>query len=172
LLSENPHWRDLCKKEITSVLGDRMQALEDLGKLPLLKRVIDEALRLYPPAWIVGRKALEEDEVLGYKVKKGYNVIISTYLIHRHPDFWEQPDQFDPDRFLPEKIMDRHKYAYFPFGGGPRMCIGNNFALMEMTLILAMVLQKFTPQAGQEHFEWESLVTLRPKGEVPFTLNN
>jgi cytochrome P450 len=171
LLSQNPAWMDKCKEEIQHVLSNRLPALEDLQKLPLLKRVIDEALRMYPPAWIVGRKALEDDEVLGFKIKKGYNIIISTYVIHRHPDFWDAPDTFDPDRFLPEKTAGRHKYAYFPFGGGPRMCIGNNFALMEMTLILAMMLQRYTPVAGKEHFEWESLVTLRPKGEVPFTLS-
>lgn len=172
LLSQNPNWMDQCKQEIAQVIGDRLPALEDMAKLPILKRVIDEALRMYPPAWIVGRKALADDEVLGYKIKKGYNVIISVYVIHRHPDFWENPDQFDPDRFLPERSANRHKYAYFPFGGGPRMCIGNNFALMEMTLILAMILQRYTPKAGQEHFDWESLVTLRPKGEVPFYIHN
>lgn len=172
LLSENPGWTEACKKEVDAVIGNRLPVLEDMQKLPLLKRVIDEALRMYPPAWIVGRKALEDDEVIGFKIKKGYNVIISTYVIHRHPEFWEQPDKFDPDRFLPERSNNRHKYAYFPFGGGPRMCIGNNFALMEMTLILVMLLQRYNLKAGKDHFEWESLVTLRPKGEVPFIIQN
>ncbi len=161
-----------CKQEVKEVIGNRLPNLEDMMKLPVLKRVIDEALRLYPPAWIVGRKALEDDELLGYQVKKGYNVIICVYQIHRHPDFWDNPNEFDPDRFLPERSMNRHKYAYFPFGGGPRMCIGNNFALMEMNIILAMMLQRYTPVASKETFEWESLVTLRPKGEVPFKLND
>jgi cytochrome P450 len=172
LLSQNPEWMKKCKQEVNEVLGNRFPNLEDMMKLPILKRVIDEALRLYPPAWIVGRKALEDDELLGYHVKKGYNVIICVYQIHRHPDFWEKPNEFDPDRFLPERSVNRHKYAYFPFGGGPRMCIGNNFALMEMNIILAMMLQRYTPAAAKETFEWESLVTLRPKGEVPFTLND
>ena len=132
--------------------------------------MIDEALRLYPPAWIVGRKALEDDVVHGYQVPKGFNVIVCTYLIHRHPDFWDAPESFDPDRHLPERVGDRHKYAYFPFGGGPRMCIGNSFALMEMTLLLAVILQKFTPKSAQENYEMDPMVTLRPKGKVPFTI--
>jgi cytochrome P450 len=170
LLSKHPEWMQKCKQEIDSVLGNRLPELEDMMQMPTLKRVIEEAMRLYPPAWIVGRKALEKDQLLGYEIKKGTNVIVCVYKIHRHPDFWENPDDFDPDRFLPERSANRHKYAYFPFGGGPRMCIGNNFAIMEMTLILSMMLQRYTPIATQNHYEWESLVTLRPKGEVSFRL--
>lgn len=170
LLSKNPIWMQKCKQEINEAIGNQPPNLEDMMKLPTLKRVIEEAMRLYPPAWIVGRKALEDDEIMGYQIKKGYNVIVCVYQIHRHPQFWENPDAFDPDRFLPERSANRHKYAYFPFGGGPRMCIGNNFALMEMTIILSMMLQRYTPKAAQDDFEWESLVTLRPKGDVPFLL--
>jgi len=170
LLSKHPEWMQKCKQEIDIVIGDRLPQLEVMMQVPTLKRVIEEAMRLYPPAWIVGRKALEDDQLLGYEIKKGTNVFICVYQIHRHPDFWENPNDFDPDRFLPERSANRHKYAYFPFGGGPRMCIGNNFAIMEMTLILTMMLQRYTPIADKDHFEWESLVTLRPKGEVPFRL--
>jgi cytochrome P450 len=169
LLSQHPDQMARAKAEVQEALGDRLPNLEDLAKMPYLRRVIDEALRLYPPAWIVGRKALEDDTVFGFAVPKGHNVIVSTYLIHRHPDFWENPDGFDPDRFLPERANpDQHKYAYFPFGGGPRMCIGNSFALMEMAILLAMILQRFTPRAGKESWELNPMVTLRPKGAVPF----
>jgi cytochrome P450 len=169
LLSQNPEAMARAKKEATDVLGQGRMQMEDLGKLPYLRRVIDEGLRLYPPAWIVGRKALEDDVIHGFAVPKGYNVIVSTYLIHRHPDFWENPDKFDPDRFLPERVNpEQHKYAYFPFGGGPRMCIGNSFALMEMTILLALILQKFDPRAGKQTWEMNPMVTLRIKGDVPF----
>jgi cytochrome P450 len=169
LLSQNPEAMARAKQEATEVLGQGRMQMEDLGKLPYLRRVIDEGLRLYPPAWIVGRKALEDDVIHGFAVPKGYNVIVSTYLIHRHPDFWENPEAFDPDRFLPERANpEQHKYAYFPFGGGPRMCIGNSFALMEMTILLALILQKFDPRAGKETWEMNPMVTLRIKGDVPF----
>lgn len=169
LLSQHPGEMARATAEVREVLGDRLPGLEDLGRLPFLRRVIDEALRLYPPAWIIGRKALQDDVVNGFAVPKDFNLIMCTYAIQRHPDFWENPDAFDPDRFLPERIPgDRHKYAYFPFGGGPRMCIGNGFALMEMQLLLAMILQRFTPVACQDSWELDPMVTLRPKGAVPF----
>jgi cytochrome P450 len=169
LLSQHPDAMARARTEVLELLGDRLPELDDLPQMPYLRRVIDEALRLYPPAWIVGRKALEEDTVLGMTVPKGHNIIVCTYLIHRHPDYWENPDAFDPDRFLPERVNpQQHKYAYFPFGGGPRMCIGNSFAYMEMAILLAMILQRFTPRAAQAAWELNPMVTLRPKGAVPF----
>lgn len=170
LLHQHPAEMARARAEVQAVLGVGTPTLEDLNKMPFLRRVIDEALRLYPPAWIVGRKALADDTVHGFHVPKGHNIIVCTYLIHRHPVFWERADAFDPDRFLPERMGDRHKYAYFPFGGGPRMCIGNGFAVMEMTLLLALILQKFEPVAGKQDWELDPMVTLRVRGAVPFTV--
>lgn len=168
LLSQNPEIRSKAQQEIREVIGEREITLEDIPKLAYIRRILDESLRLYPPAWVVGRKTLSDTDVAGFLVEKDVNIIISTYLIHRHPACWENPEAFDPDRFLPERSQDRHKYAYFPFGGGPRLCIGNNFALMEMTMLLAVILQSFTPEAQQAEWEPEPLVTLRPKGAVRF----
>src|SRR5213078_5168917 len=103
----------------------------------------EEALRLYPPAPILSRKAIADDELQGYPIAANSMIMISPYAVHRHPALWEEPERFDPERFTPERAATRPAYAYFPFGGGPRLCIGNNFALMEAHLILATVAQRY-----------------------------
>ena len=121
-------------------------------------------MRLYPPAWIVERQALADDVVGGFRVPKGSVVGVSTFVMHRHPRWWSNPEGFDPDRFAPEAARGRPKHAYLPFGGGPRTCIGNQFALQELVIMTAVFLKKFRvlPVAGFP-VEPDALITLRPK---------
>ena len=125
---------------------------------------IDETLRLYPPVWITNRTSLQDDEICGYRVNSGEVVGVSPYVTHRLPEWWSNPEQFDPRRFSPEETAGRPRFAYFPFGGGPRQCIGNNFALLEAQIILAILIPRFhlQPLAGRP-VEIEPTVTLRPK---------
>jgi cytochrome P450 len=164
LLSQNPEIEKKYLDEIDTVLGGKTPSFDDLKNLPYLTQIIHEVLRLYPPAWILGRTALDDDVINGYPVKKGNNVMISPYQIHRSKFYWENPDDFIPERFTPEKMKELHKFVYFPFGGGPRFCIGNNFALIEMQLIFAMIGQKYKLllQPGFK-VELDPLITLRPK---------
>ena len=133
-------------------------------QLQYTRQVIDEVMRLYPPAWTVGRENLEDDEPDGWRIPKGSFVLIPIYIFHHNPKFWPDPERFDPDRFSPEASKNRPKFHYFPFGAGPRMCIGNQFALMEMQLILAMLAQRFTFEVDQSHpIQKQPLITLRSK---------
>ena len=127
--------------------------------------VIQESLRLRPPVWWFAREAVHNDTIMGLDIPAGAVVIISQHLMHRHPDFWEHPDRFDPERFLPEHSQDRHKFAYFPFGAGPRTCIGSHMAMTEMTIVLEEILSRFTLELTDgKPPEPEAFVTLRPKG--------
>ncbi len=172
LLSQHPGVLSKFYEEIDSVLGKRTPSFDDLKNLPYLNQIIHEVLRLYPPAWILGRTALADDEIAGVKVSKGNNMIISPYQIHRSKKYWENPDDFVPERFTPEKMKDLHKFVYFPFGGGPRFCIGNNFALIEMQLIFAMIGQRFRFQLEPGFkVEADPLITLRPKYGMKMNLS-
>jgi len=134
--------------------------------------VLEESMRLYPPAWAFARSAIDEDEIGGHTISKGAYVLVFPATTHRHPDFWEQPDVFDPERFSPERSAGRHRFAYFPFGGGPRVCIGNQFALTEAQLILATILPRyqFRLLPGVEMVP-EPLITLRPRGKLLMTIS-
>jgi cytochrome P450 len=133
--------------------------------------VIDETMRLYPPAWITNRQSIGEDEVCGYRIPKDSIISLSPYVTHRLPEFWENPEGFDPDRFTPERVKERPAFAYFPFGGGPRMCIGKGFALTEAPLVMATIVQrcKLSLLAGHA-VRKEPLITLRPAGGLPMTV--
>lgn len=135
------------RAEYATVLGGRNPSPDDLGQLPYNRMVIDETLRLYPPTWILSRVLVETDTLGDYELPAGTVVALSPYVTHRHPDFWPNAESFDPERFRPTAIERRHKFAYLPFITGPRQCIGNNFALMEMQLILPMILQRFRVSA-------------------------
>ena len=113
------------------------------GELPYLDMVVDEVLRLYPPAWGISRQALGDDTLGGFPIRRGWLALVVPYVLHRLPAFWKNPDTFDPDRFLPERSADRPKFVYLPFGAGPRQCIGNHFALMEAQLILVTLAQRY-----------------------------
>lgn len=157
--------------ELDSVLGRRTATLEDAPALTYTRQVIDEGLRLYPPAWLIGRQALRDDRVGGAFIPAGSDVAVSPLVTQRHPEFWSNPEGFDPARFNPEYSKQRHRFAYFPFGGGPRVCIGNNFALLELTLTLATVLQRFELHLASGYpVEPHAGITLRPKNGVFMTL--
>ena len=135
-----------------------------MPNLPYTRMVIDETLRLYPPAWITNRRAIEADTVCGYRIPADATVSISPYVTHRDPALWENPEGFDPERFSPERSAGRPHYAYFPFGGGPRQCIGKGFALMEATLVLALLTQRYELHlVPGRRVETEALATLRPR---------
>ncbi len=157
--------------ELDEVLGGRTPRVEDLPDLPYTRMVIDEALRLYPPAWFTGRQAKDEDEIRGYCIPAGTPIALSQYVTHRHPAFWERPEAFEPERFTPERSAGRPHFAYFPFGGGPRQCIGNNFALMEARLVLATIARRYRLRLvpGQRIVP-EPLVTLRPHNGIRMRL--
>ena len=142
-LAQHPPVEHRLREELASVLGGRTPELADLPKLSYTRMVIDEVLRLYPPAWMFARRALADDELGGYHLPAGAMVAISPYVTHRNPDFWESPEHFDPERFEEARQAGRPRFAYHPFSGGPRVCIGNSFALMEAQLILAMLYQGF-----------------------------
>ncbi len=164
LLSKHHDVYEKIKEEANRVFGDRAPTLEDIQKLAYTRKVVDEILRLYPPAWVIERTAMDADQVGGYDVPKGTNVSICIFNIHRNPDFWENPEKFDPDRFDEERSTNRPKYAYLPFGGGPRVCIGNIFALTEAALVLAMTAKNTKFELEPNHpVVMEPLVTLRPK---------
>lgn len=171
LLSQHPKVEQKFQEELSMVLKGRVPTTRDLARLPYTRMILDETLRLYPPAPGIIRRALEDDEIAGYHIPKGSEIAMYQYVTHRHPDLWEQPEQFDPERFLPERAAGRPRFAYFPFGGGPRLCIGNTFALTEAQLILATVAQTYTVRVVPEkRVAPEALVTLRPQNGMMVTL--
>ncbi len=171
MLSQHPEIREKVELEVAEVLGKRTPTPADFPKLEYTLKVFKETMRLYPPVPVLPRK-VEADDILGhYKIKGGNSIFFSPYLLHRHPDFWENPDVFDPHRFDKEAQRKRHTFAYLPFGGGPRICLGNNFALMEAVFITAMVTQRFKLDLPP-NTTVEPLVSLttRPKNGVPVLL--
>jgi cytochrome P450 len=172
LLGRSPDVQEALADEARGRLGGRTPDVDDLPHLPLARAVFDEALRLYPPAPGVVREALHEDEVCGHRLPARAIVVPYAYVTHRDPAFWEEPEKFKPERFLPGAGAGRPKFAYFPFGGGPRVCIGNAFALTEGPLILAALAQRFRlePVPGAEVVP-DTTFTLRPKTGVMMTLH-
>ncbi|MCB9192828.1 MAG: cytochrome P450 [Flavobacteriales bacterium] len=170
-LDENPEVEQKLIEEESRVLNGRQPNLEDLHSLEYTRMVIDETLRLYPPAWIIGRHATEEDQLGNYRIPKDSNCLIPVYYIHRDPKLWDRPEEFRPERFSKENSKGRHKFVYFPFGGGPRLCIGNNFALMEMQIIVPMVVRaiKLRKSKGFQ-FKKEPLITMRPAPHMKMVL--
>jgi cytochrome P450 len=137
----------------------------DLAQLPYSEQVVKEAMRLYPPAGGVTRQPLHDIELGGYPIRQGSTIAISTYVMHRDPKLYPDPERFDPDRFSPENEAKLPRYAYLPFGGGPRVCIGNSFAMMEVRLVLLTILQQVALSvAPGQTVRAEQLFTLRPKG--------
>jgi cytochrome P450 len=143
LLARHPEAASAVRGEAAEVLGDRAPGFDDLARLPYTTMVIQEAMRLYPPVWGLPRKALAADEIDGYRIPAGADVMICPYTLHRHPGFWPNPDQFAPERFAPSAPPPAHRYAYIPFGAGPRVCVGSHLGMMEAVLVAAMVAQRF-----------------------------
>jgi cytochrome P450 len=164
LLALNHDARERMLAEVDAVLGDRRPAVTDLASLPWTVACFEEAMRLFPPAWIIPRKAIEEDELGDHRIPKGATVLIPVHAIHHDERWWPEPEVYDPSRFLPEHAKDHHRSAYLPFGGGRRICIGSSFALMEATLITAIMSQRFTYELVAGHpVEPEATLTLRPR---------
>lgn len=164
LLSQNPDVEAKLHAEVDAVLAGRSPQLDDLKQLKYTEQVIKEGMRLYPPAWSVGRQAMEPVTLGGYELPAGGSAIIPTYVVHRDPRWWDDPEAFKPERFSPENEANINKRAYLPFGGGPRICIGNSFAMMEAVLILASIVQRYQLRLKPGHVvEPEPLVTMRPK---------
>ena len=133
--------------------------------------ILQESLRVYPPVWVIPRDAIGDDEIGGYRIAAGSTILLSPYLTHRHPDCWENPEAFDPERFLPARSTDRVRHAYFPFGGGPRLCMGVDMAMTEMLLILVMVVQRFRVHLVSGHREEpECILDMVPRHRVRGTL--
>ncbi len=169
LLSEQPDLQAAVSSEARSALAHGLADLDD--RLPLLRRVLDESLRLYPPAPRFDRQAVAADRIGGHEVRPGDFVSIWPWLIHRHRKLWDDPDVFDPNRFSPENKTGRHRFQYIPFGGGPRVCVGARFATAEALTVLACWLSRwsFSPVPGRE-VRVSGMVTLRPAGGLPLRL--
>jgi cytochrome P450 len=172
LLSKHPEIARKLRAEAVEVLGGRVPTFADVPRLKYTLMVLEESMRLFPPAWIIAREAAADDTIDGFKIPAKAIVVLVPYVTHRDPKLWENPEGFDPERFSPERAASRAKYTYFPFGGGPRQCIGSNFALMEAQLILAMIAQRFRLDlVPGPVVEPEPLITLRPKGGIMMTLH-
>ncbi len=171
LLARHPSVAESLQAEVATALGGRTPTVEDLPRLRYARMVVEEAMRLYPPVWGFFRQALGPDTLGEHAVPKGAVLFISPYVTHRHPHLWEDPERFDPERFAPDRVRDRPRFAYLPFSGGPRLCIGNEFALMEAQLAVAMTMQRYRLRLvpGTE-VEAESRVTLRPRGGMAMTV--
>ncbi len=165
LLDQHPDVEARLRAEIASVVGDRLPTGEDVAQLSYTRQVVQETMRLYPPAWIFPRYTAQGAEVGGRRIAPGASMLVSSWLTHRDPQHWDRPDTFDPDRFSPERTGARHRLAYVPFGAGGRMCIGSHFAMMEGILATVMLLQRFRGSVlpGQR-VSAAAASTLKPKG--------
>jgi cytochrome P450 len=170
-LASNPHVTERLHEELDRVLGGRTPTPELLRQLPYTLQVVKESLRLYPAAPFYVRDALAADTIGGFDVPAGAAVMLSPYYTHRHPQFWDDPEGFDPDRWTREREAARHGHAYHPFAAGQRICIGNNFSLLESHLLLAMLAQRFTPRlrAGFEP-RWVMQGTLGIANGLPMVI--
>ncbi len=165
LLSQNPEAEAKMIAEIDAKLdaGVELNFQNVLG-FQYVRQVIDESMRLFPPAWVVGRRNTEDGEIGGYTIKKRTNVLMPIMYFHRSEKYWDEPLKFKPERFAPELKNNIDRYVYFPFGGGPRLCIGNNFAIMEMQIILILIYRKYKFRLQEDFMvEPEPLITLRPR---------
>ena len=164
LISQHPEVEQRLIEESQRVFNGKTPVFEDLSQLVYTRQVLEESMRLYPPGWLLTRRALDEDDIGGFYVAPGTDVFVPPFLIHRHPDFWENPEQFNPERFTPEQKAKRPQGAYLAFSIGPRNCIGEAMAMYEMLIHISVLIQNvhlnFAP--GQS-IELEALVNLRPK---------
>ncbi|GIH67819.1 cytochrome P450 [Sphaerimonospora thailandensis] len=172
LLDRHPDVRERLHVEAVEVLGDRLPTHEDLPRLRYTAMVIEEAMRLYPPVWMLPRRALRDDEVGGYHVPAGSDVLISPYTLHRHPAFWDEPDRFAPERFDPDAPAGRPRYAYIPFGAGPRFCVGSHLGMMEAAFVTAMVARDLRLSGMPGHLPVpEAMLSLRVLGGLPMSVH-
>lgn len=171
LLAQDPASQERLHAEAAAHLQGRSPTVEDVPHLPFATAVFEESMRLYPPAWGVPREAIDDDEINGYRIRKKLIITISQWTTHRHPAYWTEPDAFRPERFLAENVQERPKFAYYPFGAGPRACIGNHFAMLEGTLILSALAQRYHMTLDTSHAVIpDATFALRPKNGVRVVL--
>ncbi len=168
LLSRHPEAAGRLRAEAVAVLGDRSPGFADLVSLPYTTMVIQETMRIYPPVWALPRRSLASDEIGGYPVPAGADVMISPYTLHRHRGFWAEPEKFRPERFAADAPPIAHRHAYIPFGAGPRACVGSHLGMLEATLVAAMVARRFRFEfAGPADPVPEAMLSLRVRGGLP-----
>jgi cytochrome P450 len=173
LVDQHPRVWERLHAEAVEVLGDRLPTYDDLPRLKYTTQVLQEVMRLYPPVWLLPRLAREEDEIGGYRVPAGADVVICPYTLHRHPEFWTDPNRFDPDRFEPGRSTGRPRYAYIPFGAGPRVCVGSSLGLLEATIVTATVMRELRLATAPGHeVRAEPMLTLRVRGGLPMTVRS
>jgi cytochrome P450 len=173
LLSRHPGAWERVRAEVESVLGDRTPTAADLPRLAFTRRVFDEALRHYPPVYAVARDAARADTIGGFDIPARSTVILSPYVTHRHPEFWPDPEAFDPDRFTPERSEGRPRFAWYPFLGGPHQCIGQEFALSEALVAITAVARSFRLTLSSDAVvEPEPVLTIRPKGGMYISIES
>ncbi|NJM73880.1 MAG: cytochrome P450 [Scytonema sp. RU_4_4] len=171
LLSQNPSAESKLHEELATVLGGRTPTAEDLPNLKYTRMVLEETMRLYPVVWINSRSNIADDEIGGYHIPAGSLLILSPYVTHHLPAYWENPNDYEPERFSQEHSIGRPRHAYFPFGGGPRQCMGDVFAMVELQLLFAMAAQQFRLRlVPNQQIEIDSRLTLRPRHGVLMTL--
>ncbi|MFE1101906.1 cytochrome P450 [Nocardiopsis alba] len=171
LVDRNPGTAERLHEEAVRVLGDRPPTYEDLHELTYTTMVVQETMRLYPPVWILPRRSLADDEVGGYHVPAGSDVLICPYTLHRRPDSWEDPERFDPERFDPAHRDGRHRYSYIPFGAGPRVCVGSNLGMLEAVFVMASVSRELRLTLAPGHrVVPEPMLSLRVKDGLPMTV--
>ncbi|WP_184813431.1 cytochrome P450 [Actinophytocola algeriensis] len=172
-VGRHPEVRERLHEEAVAVYGDRRPVYEDLTKLRYTHMVLQEAMRLHPPVWILPRRALEADEVGGYHVPAGAEVLICPYTLHRHPRYWAEPERFDPERFDPDIKSDRPRYAHIPFGAGPRFCVGNHLGMMEATFIISTLMRELKLGAVPGfRVKPEPMMSLRLGGGLPMIVQD
>ena len=173
LLAIHKNYQLKIREEIQQVCNSKQPDYQNYHQLKFTKAAIQEALRLYPPAWIIGRKSIKEDALGEYYLPSDMNVVFLPYFMHRSSQWWEQPDEFYPERFLSENNAMKHKFSYIPFGSGPRLCIGMQFAIMEMTLLIADLVKEFEWNLIENHPKIypAPLVTLKPQPFIKIALN-
>jgi cytochrome P450 len=173
LLSREPAAERKLHDELDRVLGSRLPAISDLPLLVYCENVMKETMRLYPPAWSVARTAIEDFELEGYRIPGGSNVVMSQWIMHRDARYFPDPERFDPDRWETAACRNLPKFAYFPFGGGPRQCIGSSFAMTEAVLLLACFARKFRlVSVDASSVQPVPSLTLRPKGTIAMRIES
>jgi cytochrome P450 len=171
LLSTHPEVEQKLWDELAHILNGRSPTMQDLAALPYTERVVKEAMRVYPPVWALTRTALEDFDIGGYHVPAGSPILMSQWVAHHDPRYYDEPDRFDPDRWLDPRYKTAPRFIYFPFGGGPRVCIGSSFANAEAALVLSTIAQKFQLRlTSTAPIEPVPGITLRPRHGVQVTL--
>jgi cytochrome P450 len=172
LLDKHPQVWQRLHDEAVEVLGDRPPTYEDLHRLTYTSMVVEEVMRLYPPVWILPRLAQADDEIGGYHVPAGSDVVVCPYTMHRHPEFWTDPERFDPERFNPNRTANRPGYAYIPFGAGPRFCVGNHLGMMEAVFVISSIVRelRLSKLPGYRVVP-EPMLSLRVRGGLPMLVH-